>query len=323
MSKKHFYVQHGLTVGNLSVDANSGNISTTGELLASKITTSVMQIAGELEFSDLNLTGNLSVGGDIDVQGVMSFSELDVNKLTVDTEVLIGSISIDGISGNVAANVAILDDLYLSGSHMEIVGNTILVNGNPISGGGGGTIDSNISVVSTVESQILNAGTTSITLANVVLTSSRPLVFVEGYSGQYYIDDFVVLDNTTIELVNPLADAGKVSVIQHQLSYVDENVISAFNAHEMQSDPHPQYAKKVDVGTCNVSVETDGVGGTTYSYPIDSSSTNFDFYSCSMKEDGNAWVVQTSTDVDIKWKVNSIEFTPATAGTYRFVYRDS
>lgn len=252
MSKKHFYVQHGLTVGNLSVDANSGNISTTGELLASKITTSELQIAGELEFSDLNLTGNLSVGGDIDVQGAISFSELDANKLTVDTEVLIGSISIDGISGNVAANVAILDDLYLSGSHMEIVGNTILVNGNPISGGGGGTIDSNISVVSIVESQILNAGATSITLANVVLTSSRPLVFVEGYSGQYYIDDFVVLDNTTIEFANPLDDAGKVSVIQHQLSYVDDDVISAFNAHEMQSDPHPQYVKKVDVGTCNV-----------------------------------------------------------------------
>lgn len=147
------------------------------------------------------------------------------------------------ISGNIAdqADVATAISTAISTKQDTLVSgdNIKTVNGQTVLGSG----NLGFNVVNVVETQNVTSGATSITLANVVLAGTRPLIFVDTYAGSYYINDYTVTSNTSISFGSAITDSGKITVVESQMAYLDAETVSAFNAHEMQSDPHPQYAK--------------------------------------------------------------------------------
>lgn len=196
------------------------------------------------------------------------------------------------IWGYVSGNIELQTDLWsiLESKQDSLESNVSIktLNGIELLGSG----DISLGVVQLTETQVLVAGTTSLTLANITLTSAKPLVFIDGYAGSYYFNDFSVTSNNTIEFNNPLIDSGKVTVIEQQLGIVNESTIDAFAAHEMQSDPHPQYVKSNEIATIVESktlqytvVEVNGVTDQVFTYPTNTTFSNFSYSAYALKED--------------------------------------
>jgi hypothetical protein len=95
MANKHFVVHNGLTVGSLSVDATSGNLTTQGNIAADSLAVS-NDIASSGNISAVNLSVsndiassgnisavNLAVSGDLDVTGNITITgDLGVSQIS-------------------------------------------------------------------------------------------------------------------------------------------------------------------------------------------------------------------------------------------------
>ena len=58
MANKYFFVHNGLTVGNLSVDASTGNLITTSTTSSNSTSTGALQVAGGVGVADSVYVGN-------------------------------------------------------------------------------------------------------------------------------------------------------------------------------------------------------------------------------------------------------------------------
>ena len=84
MANKNFVVHNGLTVGSLSVDATSGNLTTLGN-----ISTVNLEVSG-----DLDVTGNITITGDLGVSQISkNDSSISINDSGSSSTVVI---AIDG-----------------------------------------------------------------------------------------------------------------------------------------------------------------------------------------------------------------------------------
>ena len=84
MANKNFVVHNGLTVGSLSVDATSGNLTTQGNISAVNL-----EVSG-----DLDVTGNITITGDLGVSQISkNDSSISINDTGTSSTVVI---AIDG-----------------------------------------------------------------------------------------------------------------------------------------------------------------------------------------------------------------------------------
>ena len=96
MANKNFVVKNGLTVGNLTIDADSGNITTTGNLVTSGIRTDAYFYANGAPFAN---TGYVGSKGDTGLGFTIAKTYSSVAALTADTSP----------TGIVAGQFAIID----------------------------------------------------------------------------------------------------------------------------------------------------------------------------------------------------------------------
>jgi hypothetical protein len=92
MANSNFVVHNGLTVGPLTIEASSGNLTTSGSA----------NIAGRLDvIGDLSVTGNIAIAGDL---GVDQISKNDSSISINDTGS--GSTVVVAIDGSTRANIS-------------------------------------------------------------------------------------------------------------------------------------------------------------------------------------------------------------------------
>ncbi len=69
-----------------------------------------------------------------------------------------------------------------------------------------------------IETQDVVAGQTVLNLTTITLTSDKPMIFVDGYIGSKYINEFTVNSDTQITLTNPIEGDGRIFIIDHSLA---------------------------------------------------------------------------------------------------------
>lgn len=286
------------------IPEGTANLYFTTERAISAVTPTLANVAVTGSYNDLVDLPDLSVLDEIrkydDLTLFPETGEFDKIYLALDTGYMYrwnGTEYVQlsdqtAIWGYVSGNIELQTDLWsiLESKQNALESNVSIktLNGIDLLGSG----DISLGVIQLTETQVLTAGATSLTLSNIALTSSKPLIFIDGYAGSYYFTDFSVTSNTTIEFNNPLIDSGKVTVIEQQLGIVNESTIDAFAAHEMQGDPHPQYVKYNEIDPIVESktlqytvVEVTGAIDQVFTYPTDTTFANFSYSAYALKED--------------------------------------